>query len=205
MPAQAWFPTFIYEAPLKGGKDEDFARALLEDCHELRENDTEGKLWCKDNYPAGYTSYGTMRKVHRMKPRFAKLERKIWPHIKRFAKRLDMDLRDANLAMTDCWVNIMSRESVHPSHVHPGATFSGTFYVSTPPGCSGIHFEDPRLEKSNLAPPKSPTPRRENRQKITYEATAGNVILFESWLGHGVVSNPTLEERVSISFNYTWV
>jgi hypothetical protein len=29
--------------------------------------------------------------------------------------------------------------------------------------------------------------------------------LFESWLSHGVASNPTVDERVSISFNYTWV
>jgi uncharacterized protein (TIGR02466 family) len=205
MPAKAWFPTFVYEAPLKAKGADELGRALLQDCHALRESDTEGKLWCRDNYPAGYTSYGTQRRVHRLNPSFAKLERLIWPHVKRFARRIDMDLRDASLAMTDCWVNIMSRESVHPLHVHPGATFSGTYYVSTPPGCAGIHFEDPRLEKAMLAPPKLASPRRENRQKITYEAKAGSVILFESWLGHGVASNPTVDERVSISFNYTWV
>ncbi len=205
MPAKAWFPTYVYEAPLQGRGAADFARLLLAQCHEVRQSDSEGQLWCRDNYPAGYTSYGTLRGLHRSFPLFAKLEKKIWRHVQRFARRLDMDLLEANLAMTDCWVNIMSREAVHPLHVHPGATFSGTYYVSTPAGCSGIRFEDPRLEKSMSAPPRLADCRRENRRQISYDVQAGNLVLFESWLSHGVASNPTVDERVSISFNYTWV
>jgi hypothetical protein len=28
--------------------------------------------------------------------------------------------------------------------------------------------------------------------------------LFESWLRHEVAPNPTVTERISISFNYSW-
>jgi len=28
--------------------------------------------------------------------------------------------------------------------------------------------------------------------------------LFESWLRHEVAPNPTDEERISVSFNYSW-
>jgi len=35
-----------------------------------------------------------------------------------------------------------------------------------------------------------------------HAAQAGTVILFESWLRHEVPANPTVEERVSVSFNY---
>jgi uncharacterized protein (TIGR02466 family) len=34
------------------------------------------------------------------------------------------------------------------------------------------------------------------------QATAGKVVLFESWLRHEVPPNPAAAERVSISFNY---
>ena len=205
MPAKAWFPTFIYEAPLQRQGSDDFARALLEDCHKARQGDNPGQAWCKENYPGGYTSYGTLRNLHRAFPPFMDLERKIWRHVQRFADRLDMDLREANLAMVDCWLNIMSRDTVHPLHVHPGAVVSGTFYVSTPAGCSGIHFEDPRLEKSSSAPPRRTSCRPANRQLVSYDVEAGKLFLFESWLRHGVVANPTLDERVSVSFNYAWV
>jgi uncharacterized protein (TIGR02466 family) len=205
MPVKPWFPTFVYEAPLQTKGKDDYVRSLLADCRKVRELDTEGQLWCQSNYPAGYTSYGTLRALHRTVPSFVGLERKIWRHVQRFTSRLDMDLTEATLAMTDCWVNLMSREAVHPLHLHPGAVISGTFYVSAPAGCSGIRFEDPRLEMSSGAPPRRADCRQENRKQITYEVESGKIILFESWLRHGVEPNTTVEERVSISFNYTWI
>lgn len=205
MPAKPWFPTFVYEAQLQKKGSAEFAHSLLDDCHKVREHDSEGQLWCRENYPSGYTSYGTLRTLHRRLPAFAGLERKIWPHVLRFAGRLDMDLREANLSMTDCWVNIMSRDAVHPWHMHPGAVFSGTFYVSTPPGCSRLGFEDPRVEKFAGVPPRRADCRPANRQQISVDVEEGKVVLFESWLRHQVASNPTVDERVTISFNYTWV
>ncbi|MES1207388.1 MAG: TIGR02466 family protein [Pseudomonadota bacterium] len=200
-----WFPTYVYEAPLQGKGGADFVGALFDVCQRVRDEDSAGREWCKDNYPSGYTSYETRRDLHRTLPPFVTFERKIWRHVKRFADRLDMDLREANLAMTDCWVNIMSRDAVHPLHVHPGAVVSGTFYVSTPSGCADIHFEDPRFEKFAGTPPRRLDCRPENRQQVSCAVTAGKVVLFESWLRHGVASNSTVDERVSVSFNYTWV
>jgi|SRR5450432_187385 uncharacterized protein (TIGR02466 family) len=205
MPAKPWFPTYVYESPLQGKGSDDLTRALLEDSYKIRDLDDAGQAWCKEGYPSGYTSYETLRSLHRTVSTFAGLERKIWPHVKRFARRIDMDLREAQLSMVDCWVNIMSREAVHPLHVHPGAVVSGSFYVKTPEGCAGIRFEDPRVENFAGVPPRRPDCRPQNRQQISYDVQAGKLILFESWLRHGVAPNPTLDERVSISFNYAWV
>lgn len=205
MSVRPWFPTLVYQAPLQGKGKEEFTHAVLEDCQRVREQDLEGQLWCRENYPAGYTSYGSQRKLHRASPTFKRLEQKIWKHVQRFARQIDMDLREAQLDMTDCWVNVMSREAVHPMHLHPGAVVSGTFYVRTPAGCSGLRFEDPRLEKFTSTPPKLEDPRPANRRLVTYDVAAGSVVLFESWLRHEVASNPTVEERVSVSFNYAWV
>jgi uncharacterized protein (TIGR02466 family) len=205
MPIKPWFPSFIYDSPLqKKGADELLTSMLLA-CQKVRAEDDAGRAWCLEHYPAGYTSYGTLRNLNRHVPAFNQLEQKIWPHVKRFAQRLDMDLLEVNLAMTDCWVNVMSRGAVHPLHSHPGAVFSGTYYVSTPQGCSSIGFQDPRWELSSDAPPRLKECRTENQRQISYSAEAGKVVLFESWLRHQVTSNPTVEERVSISFNYTWL
>ncbi len=205
MPTKPWFPTLIYQSPLQGEASASVAGALVADCRAVRDGDADGLLWCQTNYPAGYTSYETLRHLHRTSSPFKGLERKIWRHVTRFARRLDMDLREAQLAMTDCWVNIMSRDAIHPGHVHPGAVFSGTFYVSTPPGCSAISFHDPRADLAAGTPPKLLECRPENKRTISYPAQAGTVILFESWLRHEVPANPTVEERISVSFNYAWV
>lgn len=208
MPVKPWFPTYIYEAPLQGKGNDAVAHSLLQECHKVREQDSAGRLWCQENYPAGYTSYGTLRTLNRTYskfPAFISLERKIWRHVQRFARQLDMDLSDVHLAMTDCWVNVMSHGAVHPLHLHPGAVLSGSYYVSTPPGCSGIRFEDPRMDKLKGGPPRLANCQAGNRQQVSCEAKAGKLIMFESWLRHEVPSNASTEERVSISFNYTWV
>jgi uncharacterized protein (TIGR02466 family) len=205
MPIKPWFPTFIYDSPLQPRGNAAFARALLDDCHKIRAHDRAGQRWCRKNYPAGYTSYGTMTNLHQTFSTFIDLEAKIRRHVNRFARRLDMNLQGARLAMTDCWVNVMSRHAVHSLHLHPLAVVSGTYYVATPPGSSRLRFEDPRLDKLMGAPPKRDPCRPENRQQVSYDVAAGKLILFESWLRHEVASNPTRGERVSISFNYNWI
>lgn len=205
MPINPWFPTFIYDSPLQKKGMAGWLSSVLAACQDVRAGDDAGREWCLEHYPAGYTSYGTLRNLNRHVSAFSELERKVWPHVERFAQRLDMDLSEVNLAMTDCWVNVMSRDAVHPLHSHPGAVFSGTFYVSTPEGCSSLGFQDPRSEQSSGAPPRLRDCRAENQKQISYAAQAGKLILFESWVRHHVAGNPTLDERVSVSFNYTWV
>jgi uncharacterized protein (TIGR02466 family) len=153
----------------------------------------------------GYTSYGTRRALHRTYVPFKELETKVWPHVRRFAARLDLDLSEANLTMTDCWVNIMSSGAAHPFHAHPSAVLSGTFYVATPAGSSPLEFEDPRLAHFDGVPPQRAVCRPQNRRRVAYEARAGDLILFESWLRHQVPPQIGTEQRISISFNYAWL
>ena len=54
-----------------------------------------------------------------MSPTFAALEKRIDAHVRTFARALDFDLAGRKLAMTDCWVNVMTRQVVHGLHLHP--------------------------------------------------------------------------------------
>jgi uncharacterized protein (TIGR02466 family) len=142
--------------------------------------------------------------MHQLSPTFAALEHKLNRHVAKFARTLEFDLEGRSLAMTDCWVNIMPRQVVHGLHLHPLATISGTYYVKTPKGSSGLKFEDPRLERFMAAPPRLASARPQSRPWFVIPAEAGNVVLFESWLRHEVPPNPVAAQRVSISFNYNW-
>jgi uncharacterized protein (TIGR02466 family) len=204
MPTRAWFPTLVYDAPLLRTGGAAFARDLLAEARRIREHDDAGRNWCRTHYPAGYTSYATLCRLHRSFSTFMKLEQALQPHADAFARRLEWELGKGRLRMTDCWVNVMPRLAVHSLHLHPLSVLSGTYYVKTPRGCSSIRFEDPRLDRFMAAPPRRRDCRPEGRQHVTYEARAGNLILFESWLRHEVAPNRVAAERVSVSFNYDW-
>lgn len=204
MRVRALFPTYVYHAPLQRQDAKAFNRELLKETAQIEDYDIEGQQWSKTNYRGGYTSYGSMDKLHQFSSTFMDLETKLNRHVKAYAKELDYDLEGRELVMTDCWVNVMPEHVVHGLHIHPNSTISGTYYVKTPKGCSSIKFEDPRLANMMAAPPRIPNARVENQQFIEYPAEAGKVILFESWLRHEVAANPTKRERVSISFNYNW-
>ena len=204
MPSQALFPTLIYKAPLQASGSESFNDWLLLECRQYREDDTAGQAWSATRYPGGYTSYGSLSRMHTISPTFGLLERKLRRHVNRFARSLEFDLEGRELAMTDCWINVMPRQVVHSLHLHPLSTISGTYYVRTPRGTPGIKFEDPRLDRFMAAPPRRSDCRPENRPWVTVPADAGTVVLFESWLRHEVPPNPVAAERVSISFNFNW-
>ena len=201
---QSLFPTRILAAPLQRQADAVFNRQLLRECLQLREDDAAGRAWSKTNYLGGFTSYGSVSRMHQMSPTFARLAKRIDRHVARFAKALQFDLRDRHLEMTDCWVNIMPQGVVHSLHLHPLSTFSGTYYVQTPRGVPGLKFEDPRLDRYMAAPPRLPDADLINRPWVMMPATAGSLLLFESWLRHEVMPNPVARERISISFNYSW-
>jgi uncharacterized protein (TIGR02466 family) len=204
MPVQTLFPTRVYSAKLSGAASSALNARLLRECRALAQDDIAGQSWSRTNYPGGYTSYNSAARMQRMSPTFAALAKRIDVHMRGFAGALDFDLAGRKLEMTDCWVNVMTRQVVHGLHLHPLATFSGTYYVRTPRGCSGLKFEDPRLERYMAAPPRKTRARRENKVWVTIPAEQGKLVLFESWLRHEVVPNPTKAERISISFNYSW-
>ena len=204
MALQTLFPTRVYQARLQTRSAHRLNNRLLRECRQLAIDDGAGRAWSRTNYPGGYTSYSSASRMHQMSPTFAQLEKRIDVHVRAFVRALEFDLTGRRLSMTDCWVNVMSHQVVHGLHLHPLASISGTYYVRTPRGCSGLKFEDPRLDRYMAAPPRRSRARRVNQVWVTIPAEQGNLVLFESWLRHEVAPNPTEAERISVSFNYSW-
>jgi uncharacterized protein (TIGR02466 family) len=204
VPIHSLFPTRIYAASLPRARATMLNARLLRECLQLREDDAAGRRWSKSSYPGGFTSYASASRMHRISPTFATLARLIDGHVGRFVRELEFDLGSRRLAMSDCWVNIMPRGVTHGLHLHPLSVISGTYYVRAPKGAPGLKFEDPRLERYMGAPPRTPVAAQRNRAWIVLPASAGGLLLFESWLRHEVPANAVNSERVSISFNYHW-
>lgn len=198
------FPTRVYCAPLQSHGAAAFNARLLRECLQWRRDDEAGRRWSARRYPGGYTSYGSQNRMHRSSPTFARLERLLQRHVRRYVRALAFDLEGRALEMTDCWINIMPPGVVHSWHLHPIATVSGTYYVRTPPGSSPLKFEDPRLDRFMAAPPRRADAPAAAQPWVSVPARAGQFILFESWLRHEVPPNLSRGERVSVSFNFHW-
>lgn len=202
MPFEKLFPTYLYNEKLNTSGN--LRKEILSEAYKFRDIDIEGKKWSKKNYPGGYTSYGSLSKLHDMSPYFSDLKKHIDRHVRKFVKYAEMDLEGQEFYMNSCWVNIMPKKSHHSFHIHPLSFLSGTYYVSTPKKSSVIKFEDPRLGFFMGAPPRQLDCRRENLNFVEVAPQEGHIVLFESWLRHEVPSNTSDSERVSVSFNYSW-
>src|SRR4051794_6503522 len=117
MTTQKLFPTVVYSSRLQAGQWQAFNDRLARECHQLRADDESGQRWSAQNYPGGYTSYNSVSRMHQLSPTFAALEKKLSRHLAAYVRALEYDLEGRELAMTDCWVNIMPRQVVHGLHL----------------------------------------------------------------------------------------
>jgi uncharacterized protein (TIGR02466 family) len=195
------FATTILHEPLRARGLARLLRSLADECDALALDDAAGRRWSRTNYPAGYTSYGSLDRLHETSAAFAALRRAVDPAARRFAHALGYDLSGRALAMTDCWANAMDGPAGHTLHLHPGAFLSGTVWLESPRAAPGLKFEDPRLAKTMAAPPLRPDAEP---RFVALPARPGWLALWESWLRHEVPAAHFAGRRVSVSFNYGW-
>lgn len=199
MPVRSFFPTLIYRDRIFSSSNQTH-RDLLDEALMLREKDSAGQLWSKQNYRAGFTSYGSMDELHRFSSPFWKLKAKIDRHVQAYVKSLAFDVPGKEIQLSKMWVNVMGEGCTHAFHLHPLSVISGTYYVQVPKGGSAIKFEDPRVAHFMGRPSV-----KKSSPYLSIAPKAGDVILFESWLKHEVPPHSAQLERVSVSFNYDWL
>lgn len=197
------FVTEVYYADL--GQSVDFHRTIAEldaVCRAMARDDHAGQEWSRRNQYAGYTSYGTVRDLSQVAPVFVELRTTIDAHVANFTQQLQLDLGSRKLKMAAGWVNVLHHMAGHSGHIHPHSVISGTFYVATPPGASGLLFEDPRLPLMMHAPRRAANATDDRQFSASVTPTSGILLLWESWLRHEVPLNMAQDPRISISFNY---
>ncbi len=108
------------------------------------------------------------------------------------------------LAVWDLWANANGKLASNNPHNHPNSILSGVYYVKVEGDCGDLLILDPRKQAWVLQPEFSErTPLNSSVQTISPED--GALIIFPSWLEHGVNRNLSDEDRISISFNIDFV
>lgn len=198
------FATRLYTAALSDFSTLIDGSELESSCLAIAEDDEAGQNWCEENDFPGYTSYASLTDLDWRFPIFKDLITALDMHVEAFVQDLDFDLGNKKIKLDSLWINILPFGGVHTAHIHPHSVISGTTYVAMPAGTSAIKFEDPRLATMMAAPSRAKGAREELRSFIYAEPNIGDVLLWESWLRHEVPMNMADEDRISISFNYSW-
>ena len=197
------FSTPLYHASLSESGPFDLGQ-LEKSCWSIAQEDEAGQKWCDENNYSGYTSYASLSDLTWRSPFFEELKNLLDLHVKIFVEELDFDLEGRNLKLEDLWINILPEGGNHSAHIHPNSVISGTTYISMPSGSSAIKFEDPRHSMMMAAPSRIKDAKEYLKPFIYVNPSVGDVLLWESWLRHEVPANNSSEERISISFNYSW-
>ena len=113
------------------------------------------------------------------------------------------------------WANVHlgGGGTFHGFHAHDDALISGTYYSSTGGVGTPIVFNDPRggrptnTSRSANADHESSfsgnwQPRAPFHHQLSYFPRPGELVLWPSWLTHGVPPHSGTEDRVSWSFNF---
>ena len=197
------FITPLYRAAVKdhGAIDTD---ELAQSCLVIADDDEAGQQWCEENDFPGYTSYASLTDLPWRFPIFGDLVKALEAHVAAFVKTCHFDLGDKELKLEDIWINILPEGGIHTAHIHPHSVISGTTYVAMPKGTSAIKFEDPRLAMMMAAPGRTKEAPERLQQFVYVKPEVGEVLLWESWLRHEVPMNMTEDDRITVSFNYSW-
>lgn len=98
------------------------------------------------------------------------------------------------------WANINRRGDFNEMHTHPGATWSGVYYVDhgeLNPDAEGtsIHLSDPCPARTNIFFPTL------SCQNVLFKPEPGLMILFPGYVPHAVLPHRGDRPRISIAFN----
>lgn len=113
---------------------------------------------------------------------------------------------------TVAWANVNRRGHGNEFHTHPGAYWSGTYYVADggiadDPSLDGaFEMQDPRgVAPAMYAPLLAfavPGGQSAGASELIYPK-AGQMVLFPSWLAHAVRPYHGERERISVAFNFS--
>ena len=199
MTDQLLFATTIQHNRLPDGP---LLEELSDACWMIEDGDHAGHDWCdREGYP-GYTSYASLDDLPQRAPAFADLVAELDKFANAFAKERFWDLGTTKLQCDSLWVNILGEGGHHSGHIHPNSVISGTCYIAMPEGSGRIKFEDPRLPMMMAAPPLADDAPEALARFIYRTPSPGDVLMWDSWLRHEVLTSQTEEARISISFNY---
>ena len=193
MPTEKWFPTPFYYNII------DNVDEVQKELLALVENTTFEKSdkpdWDKNaaTFSNGYNDGKNMLEVY--KPKLFLNE--LFKNINLFFNDLRFCPEAANVdvLIRESWFTRTQKNEYHHRHLHACSEMSGVYYIKTNGNEGSINFYTPTRElfASRIFVNEA--------NQIVHKPQVGKLILWPSLIEHGVVSNQTDDDRISLSFN----
>ena len=196
-----YFPTLIFSLDVPDS--ETLNAHLIEAIYAEREGNPKGRS--KSNFPelGGWHSHV---KLHR-NATFAGLVQ----HVDAVSAMMCRELgyhSAYRLRIGTMWSIINPPGAANRAHVHPGCIWSGVYYVQAPENSGRIEFIDPRTHNLMTTVKYIPGAKRPRScwTRVKHKPVAGRMLIFPSWLFHGVAPNRSrakgkAADRIIVSFN----
>lgn len=185
------FPTALFSFQLQDYLE--LNQHLLKVVYRLKDLDTGVTA----SNVLGWHSRGNLFELEEVKP----LQELVTAAIAECAKALGYEqvaIRPAN-----CWANVNPKYASNKIHDHANCLFSGVYYLQANESCGNLMFYDPR-EARTFYKPSVQSFTAYTADAVAHAPQTGLLLIFPSWLKHGVEPNLSDVERVSISFNYVF-
>lgn len=102
--------------------------------------------------------------------------------------------------LNNAWININKKGSSNMQHIHPRSIMSAVFYVKSDEDSGDLFIEDDTRQRYiNELITYANNPLTYNT--VSYKPKKGRLLIFPSWVNHGVGLNKSNEDRISIAFN----
>lgn len=138
---------------------------------------------------------------------FKQLNDVISTHTKQYITYLDRGAYNYNLYAQKSWGVRITRGGRVKPHIHGNGHLSCVFYLSLPEGtCSTIQFFNEEAHFRKHIPLINSETEEDlwNELVTNVDVTEGTLIIFPSWLSHGVFAeSETDEPRYSVSYDMT--
>jgi len=113
----------------------------------------------------------------------------------------NMDL--FNCTISEFWGQRFFKHGQHIEHIHNmGVQLTGFYFVEVPENSSRPLIFDPRPGKKQInLPERDMSLVTQGSAQINFDVKSGDILLFNSWLGHGFTPNSSDKEFRFIHFN----
>ncbi len=186
-----WFPTPVWHFQVEN--HQQLNSVLLAEIEREQQRDRRGEQL------SNILGWHSTSNLHQRES-FADLVRSIDRNVLEVATFLKWDLQKISTNITTCWAMVNGKFASNALHNHPNSILSGVYYLKTPEKCGVLSFTDPRSAARMLNPPITEF-NLWTLPKISYQPEVGTMLLFPSWLMHGVETNMSEDVRISVSFN----
>jgi len=173
----------------------ELAKELYPTCREILDNTKED-----NRYLFGKTTFWQQSIMKENMYKFDNFFKFVDREARKFLDKLDIDIEDKEIHITDFWVSEMYKGGSHSTHVHsPENHLSGNFYIHAEPNSSNIVFtRDMHGDLLHFIKRKKQT--KYNTTEWSFPPEPGRLLMWESDLMHNVEQNQS-DSRISLTYN----